>query len=777
MIGTRWSRTKVSIAVFIIIPAIETSVQAQTEHGDQQRPAYAQAHNTTHLFNIPAKPLLAALADFTAATGVQVLNPTAEAVTGASQPVSGSLTATQALGLLLAGSGYTYRFTDAKTVMLERLAAEQDRFQIEPTTVTGEKTERTLQNTATSVSVLTDEDLREHPNITTLDNALSRMPNVLDVGTGNFAPTIRGSDTTGPAEGVVAFIAGTRPRVTTQLDGRPLTYNEFVFGQTGLWDAERVEVFRGPQTTLQGRNSIAGAIIINTKDPTFHYEVDSRVLAGNFDTQQFSGAASGPLIKDQLAFRLSFDQRNHDSWVDVARKPIGVDNIEEEESTNVRAKLLFTPSVLPDLSAKLTFSHIDTRQPQVEFVNRPFNNRKLTTDEPGQFPLFETESNSGVVNLSYFLTSEIELRNTAVYSDIAIDRLTDPGSGIAKILADEFSNEFILDYAAPQRGLRGLFGVYYFTADQNDEIDIQGGTFDDETDTISIFGEGTFTFFDKLDLTVGGRYEREKRQRVGSLGPFSINLDKTFEAFLPKFSVAYRLNEGLTLGVTVQRGFNAGGAGIAFVAPFPSFTFDEEFVWNYEAFFRSTWLDERLILNGNIFFEDFEDQQRSAFLVPGDPFASVIRNAESAHAYGAELTVTGLPLHGLEVFGTLGLLKTEIDKFSASVEDLAGNDFARAPNVTATLGALYHHPSGFSIGFDGRYVSDYFSDDLNEPVDEVDAFFVFNAQAAYEFTHFRVFAFANNIFDRDYELLIDTIGDFGQLGDPLEFGFGLQVSF
>jgi outer membrane receptor protein involved in Fe transport len=760
-----------------LILAQERQAQPRQPERGAATPAQLAQADKVFEFNIPPKPLAEAIADLSATTGLQVLYKDQQLSGLRSNPVVGSYTLTEALHRLLAGTGFTARVTSANTLTVERIVTGEDRFQIEPTTVTGEKTERTLQNTATSVSVLTGEDLKEHPNITTLDDALSRMPNVLDVGTGNFAPTIRGSDTTGPAEGVVAFIAGTRPRVTTQLDGRPLTYNELVFGQTGLWDVERVEVFRGPQTTLQGRNSIAGTIIVNTKDPTFDYEIDSRVIAGNFDTQQFSGAASGPVIKDQLAVRLSFDQRNHDSWVNVIRQPIGVDNIEEEESTNVRAKLLFTPNALPDLNAKLTFTHIDTRQPQVEFVNRPFDERKLTSNEPGQFPLFETESDSGVVNLNYFLTSEVELRNTAAYSSIAIDRLTDPGSGIAKILADEFSNEFILDYAAPQRGLRGLLGVYYFTADQEDKIDIQGGAFDDDTDTISLFGEGTFTLFEKLDLTAGGRYEREKRKRVGSLGPFSIHLDKTFEAFLPKFSVAYRLNEQFTLGATVQRGFNAGGAGIAFLPPFPSFVFDEEFVWNYEVFFRSTWLDERLTVNGNLFFEDFEDQQRSAFLVPGDPFASVIRNAESAHAYGAELTLTWLPLKGLETFGGLGLLKTEIDKFSASLEDLSGNEFARAPNVTATLGALYRHASGFSIGFDGRYVSDYFSDDLNNPVDEVDAFFVLNMQAAYEIKNFRLFAFVNNIFDRDYELLIDTIGDFGQLSDPREFGFGLQVSF
>jgi len=393
---------------------------------------------------------------------------------------------------------------------------------------------------------------------------------------------------------------------------------------------------------LQGRNSIAGAIIIDTKDPTFDFEAGGRAIVGNYDTRQFSSVISGPIVEDQLAFRLSADRRDHESFVDVARQPVGVDDVEEEESTNLRAKLLFLPKALPDFSAKLTFNHADTRQPQVEFVNEPFDERRLTSDEPGQFPLFETKANSGILDLNYFLTPRTELRNTATYSDVQINRLTDPGSGIAEILADEFTNETILEYAAPERGLRGIIGTYYFDAETDEEIDISGGNFDDETQTAAIFGEGTLTFFDRLDLTLGARYEREKPKRVGALGDFVIDLDETFDGFLPKLGIAYRLSDQLTYGATVQRGFNAGGAGIAFVPPFPSFTFDEEFVWNYETFFRSRWLANRLTVDGNIFYADFEDQQRSAFFAPNDPFASVIRNAESTHSYGAELTANWL---------------------------------------------------------------------------------------------------------------------------------------
>jgi iron complex outermembrane receptor protein len=133
------------------------------------------------------------------------------------------------------------------------------------------------------------------------------------------------------------------------------------------------------------------------------------------------------------------------------------------------------------------------------------------------------------------------------------------------------------------------------------------------------------------------------------------------------------------------------------------------------------------------------------------------------------------------VFGTLGLLETEIEEFTASTKDLSGNEFALAPKVTTSLGATYRHASGWSIGFDGQYASSYFSDDDNDPAARFDSFMVFNAKASYAIKNYRLFAFVTNIFDKDYELLITPAGGgfpaTAQLGDPREFGVGVEVGF
>ncbi len=104
-----------------------------------------------------------------------------------------------------------------------------------------------------------------------------------------------------------AFLGGNRPRVTLQVDGRPVSYNELAFGLTGLWDAAKIEVFRSPQTTTQGRNAIAGAIFVETAAPTFDWH--ARAIIGDAETRQVSVVFSGPIVPDALAFRAAADLR------------------------------------------------------------------------------------------------------------------------------------------------------------------------------------------------------------------------------------------------------------------------------------------------------------------------------------------------------------------------------------------------------------------------------------------------------------------------------------
>ena len=150
-----------------------------------------------------------------------------------------------------------------------------------------------------------------------IEELLAFIPNV-QLGSGGEGPTIRGQDTTGALRDLPAFLGGTRPRTTLVVDGRAVSFHEFVFGIAPLWDIERVEVFRTPQTTTQGRNSIAGAIFVHSKDPTATWEGRVRGIVGQSRTRQLSASLSGPLLDDDLAFRLSGDWRRNRPASDIA---------------------------------------------------------------------------------------------------------------------------------------------------------------------------------------------------------------------------------------------------------------------------------------------------------------------------------------------------------------------------------------------------------------------------------------------------------------------------
>lgn len=220
--------------------------------------------------------------------------------------------------------------------------------------VTVERTDRTLNQTASSVVVTTADDVARLGGVYSLDDVVSRTPNLVSTRPASNAPAIRGIDGTGPALGGDAFFGGTRARVNYLIDNRPLSFNETVYIDGLLWDLQQIEVYRGPQSTLQGRNAIAGVIAVKTADPGFEWSGKARAVLGEDHVQQYSAALGGPIVSDVLAFRIAGDWRTERSFAQftpfTARK-IGlstelkeIEHPERYRSLALRGKLLFTPS-------------------------------------------------------------------------------------------------------------------------------------------------------------------------------------------------------------------------------------------------------------------------------------------------------------------------------------------------------------------------------------------------------------------------------------------------
>jgi outer membrane receptor protein involved in Fe transport len=648
--------------------------------------------------------------------------------------------------------------------------------------VTGEKTGRSLLDTATSATVLDASDLERRAGLATTRDILQTMSNLLVVGTGNQAPTVRGVDGTGAAKGADAFFAGSRPRLNVQIDGRPASYNEITFGDSTIWDVDRVEVLRGAQSTLQGRNAIAGTVITRTKDPTFETEWGLQAGGGNYDQQRYSGVVSGPIVDDLAAFRLSADYLSKHTFVEGYESFPGVRDPGDFEALNVRGKVLLRSRSIEGLRTLLTLNHSDYSAPQTENVNRPFG------DYRSDFlyePVFEPKTTSLIADTQYVIDPRLTFQAVLSGTDLSVARKSQPGEGIVSIDGREYMFEPRVNFEGEGRKA-GVAGVYLFRADQDESIDFPSPqAFDDRVTTAAVFGEGTLPLSDSLDLTLGMRYEQEKHERHGGDQTLvRIDLDETYRAFLPKVGLAWHVQEKTTLGIVASRGYNGGGAGFNFDEAsglFTNYQYDPEHVTTVEAYARRELADKRVRLTANVFYSDFRDMQLSYDLTPTDPtdYSFVVKNADRAKSYGAELGMEWLIRPGVELYGSAGLLNARITQYPNS--GFQGNDQPFAPSTTASAGVTWSDPRGWEASLSTRYAGSYYSDIENNPRGKVGPYWVANAQAGYTVGLMRIYGRVDNLFDSDEPMAVysgaTAAEDGADVLRPRTYWAGVQLSF
>lgn len=619
--------------------------------------------------------------------------------------------------------------------------------QLTDVVVMGEKNKRTKFDTSTSVDVFDRKRLKTSANPTTASDVLKMTVNTVDLGSGNDLPTVRGIDGSGPAQGAVAFFAGTRPRLNLAVDGRSATYNEFAFGSQSLWDIKQVEVLRGPQSLAQGKNAIAGAIVLTSNDPSDVWEGAVKLGVGNQNSSQTAAMVSGPLIEEELSFRLSVDRQKRESFVKLKYYPEAGDP-RKIETTTTRAKLLFTPSAFPDFYSRLTINHVKSRAPQNEALDNPGSMRYSP-----ERPVFETSATSGIWDVHYRLNPQWSFENKFIYTQFDNDRLAlpMPKGTPAKLDGHEVQIEPMLRFNTEDKRLSGLVGLHYFAGKQDETVDLMPNRnyFDDKTKTQAIFGELTFAATPTFDVTLASRIERESHQRHGGSNNVRVDLDKTLTVFLPRVDLAWKPSDQTVAGVQVSRGYNPGGAGITFDQPIVSYAFDPEYVWNYELYHRYRNDERRFELSSNVFFNDYKDMQLPYYLGVG---SVAIRNAEKVHTYGAEFSGSWHATAKLKVLGSVGVLKTKIKRYADS--GLEGNQLTRAPSLTLSSGVDYQFGNGWDVGGDVRYIGDYYSNYQNDSLGKIDAYTQVNLYAGYRFKSGRIGLYAHNIFDSGHDIFI-----------------------
>ncbi|MFS8038924.1 TonB-dependent receptor [Xanthobacter sp. AM11] len=676
-----------------------------------------------------------------------------------------------ALSLLsaLSATAYGQESADGATVALDTIV------------VTGEKVERSLDETAASVTVLTAKDIADKFGDNTIREVLAGTPNVYYLGTVG-APIIRGQDTQGPNSGSIAFLSGTVPRATINIDGHYQNFYEYVYGGNATWDVESIEVFRGPQTTSQGANAIAGTIIVNTKDPTFKPEVAYQAEYGSYQTMQVSAMASGPLSSD-LAARIAVDYQGRDTFINFVNPAFTQGDTDQDfANTVIRGKLLWQPQAIPGLEAKLTYSYNAGNRPTDESAFAPY----ADLDSKSLYmPSWDQTTNIGILDVSYDFGNGVKFVDQAQYSGSSVTRVSAPMTNAgAEIEQLNGSNEARFLFGQSEDKWSGMAAVYYANTTSDEVLYYRGvSSFEDTKDNLGIFGETTYRLTDRWSVTGGLRYERDRVQRVGtsSLATEPLDYDQTFDAILPKLSVAYKLTQDVTVGGLVSKGYNPGGVSLN-TSSKQWLEFDPETVWDYEIFTRAHFLDNKLYVTGNLFYMDYTNAQRyvGVLLTSGITQYYTI-NAESAYSYGFELSADYRVTDTLRLTAGLGVVRTQITEMLSN-PDYEGNAFQKSPGYTFSAGFDWEALPNFHIAGDVRCIDGYYSDDANTADYEIGAYTIADLRMSYKFNqHAEVYGYAKNIFNErvpTYMQYNRSLGGIeGSMTLPTVLGAGLRGSF
>lgn len=648
--------------------------------------------------------------------------------------------------------------------------------------VTGERSQRSVKDTPSSVAVFraSDIDVLAAPN--RLDQLLELVPNV-QLGSGSEAPAIRGHDGTGVLQALPGFLGGARPRTTLQVDGRAIDYNEFAFGIAPLWDVDRVEVFRSPQSSTQGRNSIAGAIFIESARPTYDFENRFRAIWGDARTRQLSGAVSGPIVADQLAVRVTGDLRRGRASTRLSGPVEGV-SLNREGSDVVRARFLAEPRAVPGLKVLLTYSHVGSAMPQVASVRPPFKARR---NPAYLFGYFKIDVDSVTAAITTPVTGALESRTTLSWGDASIRRFAPRSFGETRIHGRDRSVETVLDWR-PGGRISAIAGLHLLANDLDQQIDLAAallgkGEFRDEQRSGGLFGELSWHATDRLTVTAGMRYQVDGKDRSGvlhtRLSDIPLDYQKTFHALLPKVSVAFDIRPQIKVGAMVQRAYNPGGVALNLRFRRED-RFAAERLWNYEIFARGTLLGGRLSVASNLFYNAIEDAQRSQDFFIDTPGGQVgisdIANQPRARSYGAELELGYKYGERLSVRAGIGLLDTRITRTLFRQDPALGKRFARSPAVSAAVGIDWRPLAKLGLSSQLRHNSGYFSDDAETPDLRIAGSTTVDARASWRIGRFGLFAYARNLFD-EFHLTSRGAAGFATANDPRQVGLGVEARY
>jgi len=644
--------------------------------------------------------------------------------------------------------------------------------------VTAQRREESLQKAPLAISAFSSETIQAD-RIEGLQDVVTRVPNFYSDAVsrtqGSLAMRGAGSleDSPGSDQAVSLFIDEVYIGENSGLD--------FDF-----FDIERIEVLRGPQGTLFGRNSMGGAVSVITRRPTSEPEATMEMTVGRHDQMDLRGMVGGAVFGESVAGQIAFSSKDSGGY---ARNVVTGNRQGQEDSQNVRAKLRFNPSDALDVN--LSANYMTDKSKGIP--------RKLTGDVPASLDAPEgldtTQQNmdggydrqtSGVtLSVDYdipvgTLTSISAYREGSHKTNVDLDGT--PFELAEFKLQDnqvsQFSQELRL--AGTAGAVDYVAGLYYLNVSLRrneylvvegypgslfDEL-VPGGTDGEEgrgqhmnTESYAGFGQFTWNVSDRLRLTAGARYTWEEKSgetycmQDGVLcSEYSLDVGDNWSAFTPKATIDFDVAEGIMAYAMASKGFKSGG----FASDFPDAesaiaggSFDPESAWSYEVGVKARWLEDRLQTNAAVYHVDYDDLQVRQI---DGPF-TIVGNAGKSSVDGVELEISARPMQGLDLFANYSYTDGSYDSLVLEGEDYSGNTLILTPKNAFTAGASYafstRNGGEVSLRGDYLYKSRAFLDVSNDPSMTAKYDGLVNASISYVFPNGKwdVSVFGQNITD------------------------------
>lgn len=626
--------------------------------------------------------------------------------------------------------------------------------------VTAQRRSESVQSIPVAITALGSEQIAK-TGIVGIDNIATRVPNFYFGSFGAVRPQlyIRGI-------GTRSFDPGSESSVGVFADDVYYGRSSGSFG--AMKDIERIEVLRGPQGTLYGRNTIGGAINVITKAPTDYLTGNIEAGISNYGGWNLFGAVGGPISGDTVTARVALWTTQRDGYsvnLTTGKRFQGIEN----SGGRLRLTLKPVDDLKIDLGAdfmvdgnKAAFSGFN----QGTSVNRNavFFAAPVFTATPPQSlykgdlvhdPVLKRHAQTLSAKIDYAM-NDLSITTITAYRHLdSYDGRELEGSSLDVLqqLTDEKSNQFTQELRLTSASdgnlsfggkLDWILGAYYYHdsseridtfpmgvnwvnyAVTTSAVDVSASTYG--ANAWALFGQAALHITDALTLTLGGRYSNDRkwaRQSGTSTNPglpliavpFSTKNRISSSSFDPRIVLDYKINRDASVYASYSTGYKGGGFQyIPFTLAVANTTFRPESLTAYEAGFKTDWLGRALRVNGAFFWYDYKDLQVARILGSVSSATPLIDNAASSTIKGVELEVTGHLTRNTTLGFSYGYLDAKYDSFvyNASI-DFSNTRMVRAPKHSFSINAEQSIPLGDEKGLTLRADYSYMSDFFHEP--------------------------------------------------------------